>query len=293
MCVWRVRKSVDGCEGLVTLGESSGFEFGVSWIESGMPSGPRSMNCDAGISSAEAVFKAAEGSGIRNALMDCSVPRDGFNKGLVVVSHVRRCLMNFLSTFFLPPLLPSFDMLPLSSAYRHRIARATPTERSLPVGQHTSIVPISSIREEKKAGRYDICVRRSRDPSFPTPHWRCRYFLFKWSGLFVVSGSEVHPIITSNGEISIFELEETKRLGVGITNMGFASGPFSCLTRLVIKFGKSSSFVLRRISLFGQNSFGVKPRDHASWSSAAPWMYPPSEPSPPCTRRDAVHKTTG
>lgn len=198
--------------------------------------------------------------------------------------------MNFLSIFF--P-VASLDMAPLSLVYKHRIASATATDRSLPVGQQIRISPISSGREEKKEDSSGRCVLRSRDPSFPVPQGRFRYLFFICSGFVVVSGLGVQLITVLKGLISRFWLEETCRLAVGLTSIGTAFGPFSSFRRSAINSGSSPSLVVSSISLFGQNSLGIRPCDHASSSSAAPWMYPSSEPSLPYTRLDAVHRTTG
>lgn len=221
----RVRVNVQGCMGRVARaaksvgwdgvpvdnniearGSGSGSRLldGAGDVGTGRPFASRSVSCDVDVGAELPVsFEEENGSGIKYALTDCSVPRDGFSVGLVVVSHVSRCLMNFLSIFF-PPLLPPRDITPLSSAYKHRIARAMPTERSRPVEQQIRISPISSGREEMKEGRRESCVRRSREPSFPAPQGRCKYFFFRCSGVGVVRGSGVQLIIVLKGEMSMF-----------------------------------------------------------------------------------------
>lgn len=58
-------------------------------------------------------------------------------------------------------------MFPSSSVYRHSIASAVPTAKSLPVEQQTRIFgdcEVMSFRKFERRGRW---VRRSLEPSFP------------------------------------------------------------------------------------------------------------------------------
>lgn len=97
-----------------------------------------------------AVGGGFDGSGIRYAFTDCSVPRGGFSVGCVVVSQVSRCLMKLL--LILAP-VGSRAMTPSAFAYRQSMASATPTARSLPVGSHIKILSGSDGRVAKKGAR--------------------------------------------------------------------------------------------------------------------------------------------
>lgn len=74
--------------------------------------------------------------------------------------------MKFLS---MPTLFRFFakDMKPSSLAYRHRMASAVPTERSLPVGQQINIlfVVVGDGRDAMKFGRRASSFRKSREPN--------------------------------------------------------------------------------------------------------------------------------
>jgi len=86
-----------------------------------------------------------------------------------------------------------------------------------------------------------------------------------------------------------------ERFVVGLINVAVDTVPFcdSFSSNSATTLGASSSRVDSRRSTFNQNTDGVRPWDHDSWSSAAPWMYPFSEVSAPWTRREAVHRTMG
>ena len=88
-------------------------------------------------------------------------------------------------------------------------------------------------------------------------------------------------------------LDDTYKVFVGLINVAVAMLPSSSLINRWIALDASSSGVLMSKSLCFQKSCGVSPLAQASWSSAAPWIYPFSEISAPCTRWDAVHKTIG
>lgn len=109
----------------------------------------------------------------RTAFTLCSVARLGFRAGLLSVIQLSLCLMKSLLMFFASRfVLPS--KRPLSKAHRHRIARAVPTDRSFPVGQHTRMLPVVGVMSDVICSR--CCgnwLRRSRDPSLPVWHLRC------------------------------------------------------------------------------------------------------------------------
>ena len=75
------------------------------------------------------------------ALTLCSVVRLGFRAGLLVVIQLKRCLMNALPISFAGR-GALVSRAPASLTYRQRIASAVPTERSLPVGQQSRILPV-------------------------------------------------------------------------------------------------------------------------------------------------------
>lgn len=122
------------------------------------------------------VCKYAFGSWVssRTALTLWRVLRLGFNAGLLVVIQLSLCLIkDFPMSFASLVLLVSIS--PCSFVYRHSIARAVPTERSLPVGQDINIFPGVGVgRAEKKYRSRGSWVRRSRDPSLFVWHLRCK-----------------------------------------------------------------------------------------------------------------------
>jgi len=120
------------------------------------------------------VVVSEEGLGVwlskRTALTLWRVARLGFRAGLLVVIQLSLCLMK---SFVMVLVLTSPAILPWSSAARHNKASAAPTERSLPVGQHMRMFfEHREGSEDKNSVNRGSCVRRSRDPSFPSWHFR-------------------------------------------------------------------------------------------------------------------------
>lgn len=226
------------------------------------------------------------------ALTLCRVARLGLSAGLLVVIQLSLCL---IKSFVMPSALNFPSIFPCSSTARHRMARAVPTERSLPVGQQTSILLVESDGSEAKNSRSrGSWVRRSRDPSLPVWHLRWRWCFVPLSfGSLMSRDVGVHSIIASKSVVSMPSFDDIYTFLVGWISVAVTFPHFSSAINFLIILGAPSSGVLMSKSLFFQKSCGVSPWAQASWSSAAPCIYPFSEISAPCTRREAVHKTIG
>lgn len=66
------------------------------------------------------------------------------------------------------------DIIPLSFAYEHRIAKATPRARSLPVEQQTRSFLGGSCKVLKKCSSFGSSFLKSRLPTLPVRHLRWR-----------------------------------------------------------------------------------------------------------------------
>jgi hypothetical protein len=134
--VWGREGGGDGsllgvCSGLVSC------RLAMSGVM-GCGSGVQVESCAAGFLIDGSAEGLVEGEDMSTLFTLCSVARLGFSAGLLVVIQLRRCFISVLS-MFLGSLGFCKSTAPLSSTYRHRYARAVPTERSLPVGQQISV----------------------------------------------------------------------------------------------------------------------------------------------------------